>query len=82
MAVVDCQTPVLAVVGNDACWSQIARDQIRILGRGTACDLAVCSSQNSCQHSVLLISAVVQCNMSVGVDVHIFICTVKLYMHC
>ena len=35
------QVPVIAVVGNDACWSQIARDQIRILGRGTACDLAV-----------------------------------------
>ncbi len=24
--------PVLAVVGNDACWSQIARDQVEILG--------------------------------------------------
>ena len=35
------QTPVIAVVGNDACWSQIARDQIRLLGRATACDLAV-----------------------------------------
>jgi len=35
------KTPVVAVVGNDACWSQIARDQIRILGRGTACDLSV-----------------------------------------
>jgi len=34
------KTPVIALVGNDACWSQIARDQIRILGRGTACDLA------------------------------------------
>jgi len=36
------KTPVIALVGNDACWSQIARDQIRILGRGTACDLAFC----------------------------------------
>ena len=25
------QIPVIAVVGNDACWSQIARDQIKIL---------------------------------------------------
>lgn len=37
------KTPVIAVVGNDACWSQIARDQIRILGQGTACDLAFCN---------------------------------------
>lgn len=37
------KTPVIALIGNDACWSQIARDQVRILGRGTACDLAYCS---------------------------------------
>ena len=35
------QTPVLALVGNDACWSQIAREQIPMLGRDTACNLAV-----------------------------------------
>lgn len=34
--------PVIALVGNDACWSQIARDQIRILGLPTACNLAFC----------------------------------------
>lgn len=37
------KTPVISIVGNDACWSQIARDQIRMLGRGTACDLAFCN---------------------------------------
>jgi acetolactate synthase-like protein len=36
------KTPVIAVIGNDACWSQISRDQIRILGLGTACNLAFC----------------------------------------
>ena len=24
--------PVIAVVGNDACWSQIAREQVKLLG--------------------------------------------------
>ncbi|MBR58917.1 MAG: acetolactate synthase [Myxococcales bacterium] len=26
------KTPVIAIVGNDACWSQIAREQVEILG--------------------------------------------------
>lgn len=26
----------IAVVGNDACWTQIVRDQVRFLGRATA----------------------------------------------
>lgn len=34
------QTPVLAVVGNDACWSQISREQVPILGSNVACGLA------------------------------------------
>jgi thiamine pyrophosphate-dependent acetolactate synthase large subunit-like protein len=28
--------PILAVVGNDACWSQIAREQVKLLGDDTA----------------------------------------------
>jgi len=44
---VSVQTPVVAVVGNDACWSQIARDQIRILGQDTACRLAVSYDQST-----------------------------------
>jgi len=33
------RVPVLAVVGNDACWSQIARGQVEILGDDVACSL-------------------------------------------
>ncbi|XP_037533697.1 2-hydroxyacyl-CoA lyase 2 [Nematolebias whitei] len=32
-------TPVIAVVGNDACWSQISREQVPILGSNVACGL-------------------------------------------
>ncbi|HET8796769.1 MAG TPA: thiamine pyrophosphate-dependent enzyme, partial [Thermoanaerobaculia bacterium] len=32
--------PAIAVVANDACWSQIAREQVEILGAPTACTLA------------------------------------------
>ncbi|CAD5220386.1 unnamed protein product [Bursaphelenchus okinawaensis] len=32
--------PVLAVIGNDACWSQIARDQVPWFNSSVACDLA------------------------------------------
>ena len=32
--------PVIAVIGNDACWSQIARDQIEILGDGVGTELS------------------------------------------
>ncbi|MEZ4382381.1 MAG: thiamine pyrophosphate-dependent enzyme [Nannocystaceae bacterium] len=32
--------PVIAVVGNDACWSQIARDQVELLGDDVGCPLA------------------------------------------
>lgn len=31
--------PVIAVVGNDACWTQIAREQIEILGDDVGCAL-------------------------------------------
>lgn len=34
------KTPVIAVVGNDACWSQIAREQVPILGSNVACGLS------------------------------------------
>jgi len=31
--------PVIAVVGNDGCWTQIAREQVDVLGDDTACML-------------------------------------------
>ena len=31
--------PVVAVVGNDACWTQIARDQVELLGDDVGCPL-------------------------------------------
>ncbi|XP_077314069.1 2-hydroxyacyl-CoA lyase 2 isoform X2 [Lithobates pipiens] len=34
------KTPVLALVGNDACWSQISREQVPLLGSNVACSLA------------------------------------------
>ncbi|XP_065520764.1 2-hydroxyacyl-CoA lyase 2 isoform X2 [Lathamus discolor] len=33
------KVPVIALVGNDACWSQIAREQVALLGSGVACGL-------------------------------------------
>ncbi|RDD44703.1 Acetolactate synthase-like protein [Trichoplax sp. H2] len=33
------KAPVLAIIGNDAAWSQIKRDQVPLLGSGVACDL-------------------------------------------
>ena len=38
-AAVSLQTPVIALVGNDACWSQIAREQVAMLGSSVACGL-------------------------------------------
>uniref|UniRef100_A0A4W5NM16 2-hydroxyacyl-CoA lyase 2 n=1 Tax=Hucho hucho TaxID=62062 RepID=A0A4W5NM16_9TELE len=34
------KTPVIALVGNDACWSQMSREQVPILGSNVACGLA------------------------------------------
>ncbi|MCA9713442.1 MAG: thiamine pyrophosphate-binding protein [Myxococcales bacterium] len=34
------ELPVIAVVGNDACWTQIAREQVEILGDDVGCPLA------------------------------------------
>ena len=34
------ELPVISVIGNDACWSQIARDQIPILKSDCAMNLA------------------------------------------
>lgn len=31
--------PIIAVVGNDACWTQIAREQVPMFNSGVACDL-------------------------------------------
>jgi len=33
------EVPIVAVVGNDACWQQIARDQVDILGDDVGCSL-------------------------------------------
>ena len=33
--------PVISVIGNDACWSQIARDQIEVLKSDCAMNLAL-----------------------------------------
>ena len=38
-AVIACPTPVIAVVGNDACWAQIAREQVEILRDDVGCRL-------------------------------------------
>ncbi|XP_019626027.1 PREDICTED: acetolactate synthase-like protein [Branchiostoma belcheri] len=37
--------PVIAVVGNDACWTQIAREQVPIFGSNVACGLEFCDYQ-------------------------------------
>lgn len=36
--------PVMALVGNDAAWTQILREQIHILGTDVACKLVVSTS--------------------------------------
>lgn len=36
-------TPVLALVGNDACWTQIAREQVPMFGTAVACNLDYCN---------------------------------------
>ncbi|XP_068238896.1 2-hydroxyacyl-CoA lyase 2-like [Palaemon carinicauda] len=36
------KTPVIAFVGNDAGWTQIAREQVPMFGTSVACDLAYC----------------------------------------
>jgi hypothetical protein len=33
--------PIIALVGNDAAWTQIAREQVPIFGSSVACKLAV-----------------------------------------
>ncbi|XP_074423274.1 2-hydroxyacyl-CoA lyase 2 isoform X2 [Larus michahellis] len=33
------KTPIIALVGNDACWSQISREQVALLGSNVACGL-------------------------------------------
>jgi thiamine pyrophosphate-dependent acetolactate synthase large subunit-like protein len=38
--------PVISVIGNDACWSQIARDQIEILKSDCAMNLALSDYQD------------------------------------
>jgi hypothetical protein len=47
-----CQLAIMSVVGNDACWSQIAREQVPMFGSAVACELEVrvrwCSTTQSC----------------------------------
>jgi thiamine pyrophosphate-dependent acetolactate synthase large subunit-like protein len=38
--------PVISVIGNDACWSQIARDQVEFLKSDAAMNLAYSDYQN------------------------------------
>lgn len=37
------KTPVVALVGNDACWTQIAREQVPMFGTAVACNLEYCN---------------------------------------
>ena len=41
--IISLQLPVAAVVGNDACWSQIKREQVPLFGSDVACELSYCS---------------------------------------
>lgn len=41
--------PVMAVVGNDACWTQIAREQKPMLGSDVACNLAYTSYEKAAE---------------------------------
>ena len=36
-------TPVVALIGNDACWTQIAREQVPMFGTAVACNLEYCN---------------------------------------
>lgn len=36
------KVPVIALVGNDACWTQIAREQVPMFDSRVACDLSYC----------------------------------------
>lgn len=38
--ILSLQTPVMALIGNDAGWTQISREQVPILGSNVACGLA------------------------------------------
>ena len=40
---------VICVIGNDACWSQIEREQIPMLGDNTACMLSYCDYDVICK---------------------------------
>ncbi len=40
------QLPVISVIGNDACWSQIARDQVEVLKSDCAMNLALSDYQD------------------------------------
>ena len=41
--------PIIALIGNDACWTQIEREQIPILDSNVACPLAYCAYEDIAQ---------------------------------
>ena len=79
------QTPVIALVGNDACWSQIAREQVPILGSNVACGLAFTGlyvAYCTLIATILGISSAHThtCNVSVGLY-HLFGCLFTHLIH-
>ncbi|XP_059174178.1 2-hydroxyacyl-CoA lyase 2-like [Physella acuta] len=43
------KTPILAVVGNDASWMQIAREQVPMFGTDVACKLEFCNYETAAE---------------------------------
>ncbi|XP_005095679.1 2-hydroxyacyl-CoA lyase 2 [Aplysia californica] len=43
------KTPILALVGNDASWQQIAREQVPMFGSAVSCQLAFCDYEASAE---------------------------------
>ena len=48
------QIPVIALVGNDAGWTQISREQVPMFGSNVACQLAVSTKKKVFEIHVLL----------------------------
>lgn len=57
--VISCQTPVIALVGNDACWSQISREQVPMLGSNVACGLAFTGAVQSFVYMSMLMFPII-----------------------
>ena len=52
------KVPVISLVGNDAGWTQIARDQLVFFGSTVACDLEVCHPVYLTQMCVICFSSI------------------------